>query len=117
MRAPTTAALLSTLQLRTDTRKWLKTCCWQAQHRRLLQQQQYLLVAVASWVTADSNISPLHPFIDVFMVATGIEQLSCDAHEIAFFKEAGLPPAVKLIHLYPSATRALADCIHAYSEA
>ncbi len=73
-------------------------------------------IAVASGVTA-ANVSSLLPFIDVFMVATGIEQLSSDAHEIAFFKEAGLPPAVKLGHLDPSATRALADCIHAYSEA
>lgn len=71
-------------------------------------------IAVASGVTID-NVDGLLPFVDAFMVATGIEQLSGDAQEIAFFKEAGLPPAVKLGHLDPAATHALADCIHAYS--
>lgn len=73
-------------------------------------------IAVASGVT-NENIVNILPHVDIFMVGTGIEELSADRAEIDFFKEAGLPPAVKLGHLNPLSVRAMSQTIHSYTGA
>lgn len=67
-------------------------------------------IAVASGVTAD-NVEELLPYVDIFMVATGVEAEPEDPVIIAFYKEAGIPCA-KLGYLDPARVRALAEKIH-----
>ncbi len=69
------------------------------------------VVAVASGVTVD-NVHEHIPFVDVFMVGTGIEQGLTDPHEIQFYADAGIP-AAKVGILDPVKVRALANAIHA----
>jgi hypothetical protein len=72
------------------------------------------VVAVASGVTVE-NVHTLLPTVDIFMVATGIEQEPSDPAVRAFYAEAGIP-AAKVGHLDQGKVRALADAIHAWTE-
>lgn len=69
-------------------------------------------LASASGTTLE-NVGALLPFIDVFLVATGIERDASEGRTRAFYEECGLP-AVDVGYLDPLKTRALADAIHGY---
>lgn len=73
-------------------------------------------IAVASGVTVD-NVASILPFVDVFMVATGIEVLSGNAELQAFYAEAKMPPAVDLGHLDAALVQAMGAKIHDYGDA
>jgi hypothetical protein len=67
-------------------------------------------IGVASGTTVE-NVHETLPFVDVFLVATGVEQGPTDPQEIAFYKEAGIA-GVKLGHLDATRVRALGREIH-----
>ena len=68
------------------------------------------VIAVASGVTVE-NVDEILPFVDVFMVATGVEAEPDDPQVIAFYKEAGIPCA-KVGYLDPHRVAALSQKIH-----
>ncbi len=70
-------------------------------------------LANASGITV-GNVSQFLPFVDIFLVASGIERESMDPYTVQFFKECGMEP-IEVGYLDPTKTRALADAIHAHS--
>ena len=71
-------------------------------------------ISVASGTTND-NVQELLPFIDIFLVATGIEKDPTDPQTIAFYKEAGIP-AAEVGYLDPEKLRAMAEAIHSFED-
>ena len=69
---------------------------------------------VASGVDA-SNVQAVLPYIDIYLVATGIERVSVDDATINFFEEAKMAVPVDVGHLDAKKVRELADAIHSYS--
>ena len=66
---------------------------------------------MASGVDA-SNVAEVLPFIDVYLVATGIERTSADEDTINFYRDAQMGVPVDVGHLDAAKVRALADLIH-----
>ena len=71
------------------------------------------VMSVASGVDA-SNVTEVLPHIDVYLVASGIEQVSTDAAMVEFYKEAKMGLPVNLGYLDPVKVRELADLIHGF---
>ena len=72
-------------------------------------------LAVASGVTVD-NVGLILPYIDIFMVSSGIECVSADEKLIQFYREAQLPAPVQVGHLDAAKVAALAASIHGFSQ-
>ena len=68
---------------------------------------------VASGVDA-SNVQAVLPYIDIYLVATGIERVSVDDATINFFEEAKMAVPVDVGHLDAKKVRELADAAHSY---
>lgn len=67
------------------------------------------VIAVASGVTVE-NLPELLPYVDVYLVATGVEMDLSDPVKREFYKSAGIPGA-EVGYLDPAKVEAVAKCI------
>jgi len=63
----------------------------------------------------EENIRSFLPYVDFFLVASGVEQTSDDPQTIQFYQEAMMGRPIKVGFLDGEKIQALADQIHAFS--
>lgn len=71
--------------------------------------------ALASGVNID-NVDNFLPYVNHFLIGTGIEMSSTDLNEIEFYRSAGLPEAVSVGNLDPSKVKNISNKIKNYKE-
>ena len=71
-------------------------------------------MSVASGCDA-SNVSDVLPFIDIYLVATGIERTCADEATVTFYREAGMDTPVDVGHLDAAKVKELAEMIHTFT--
>ena len=72
------------------------------------------LLALASGVD-EGNIDSFLPFVDYFLIGSGIEEIATDTRIIAFYQDAGIGLPRNVGCLDPSAITRIATKIHAYN--
>ena len=61
------------------------------------------------------DVSEVLPFIDIYLVATGIERTCADEATVTFYREAGMDTPVDVGHLDAAKVKELAEMIHTFT--